>query len=249
MNTEDSKIVRPDEVQNANGLIDRSRRSFAKVGVVAPVIMTLNSKVALGTVPYHCTVSGKLSGNHSSHHDWDQACPTGCQVKHWKNNCATSAPNNPNGHIEDWKKCGVRPYSITKTSTTKKTCKFPPVTRAFNPDVNGYDLIKNQFGLPGNNNVEYPATTCNTVFGNGVEKSFYEVLATRDRDDVLYCAVADYLNVGSGKLVIDGINKNDIVNIYKVATGNLPSCPTSGGSTVTSASVAGSFLQDICPLD
>lgn len=58
MSAKSNKIVKLDESQNANQTVDKSRRSFAKVGVVAPVIMTLASRPALGAV---CSVSGYIS--------------------------------------------------------------------------------------------------------------------------------------------------------------------------------------------
>lgn len=58
MSAKSNKIVKLGESQNANQAVDTSRRSFAKVGVVAPVIMTLASRSALGAV---CTTSGFVS--------------------------------------------------------------------------------------------------------------------------------------------------------------------------------------------
>jgi len=48
--------------------IDEQRRRLAKGGLAAPIVLgTLLSRPVLGAAPYNCTVSGKLSGNTSSH--------------------------------------------------------------------------------------------------------------------------------------------------------------------------------------
>jgi len=44
--------------------VDQRRRMLAKGGLVAPIVLgTLMSRPVLGAAPYHCTISGKLSGN------------------------------------------------------------------------------------------------------------------------------------------------------------------------------------------
>lgn len=49
-------------------VVDENRRRLTKGGLAAPVVLaTLASKNALAAAPYNCTVSGKLSGNTSSH--------------------------------------------------------------------------------------------------------------------------------------------------------------------------------------
>lgn len=48
MNAEDSKIVETDESQNVHQSVDKSRRSFSKSGLIAPVIMTLANRSAWG---------------------------------------------------------------------------------------------------------------------------------------------------------------------------------------------------------
>lgn len=72
--------------QDANLKIDNSRRSFAKKSAtIAPVLMTLANKTALGATPYHCTVSGQQSGNHSGAHDWQTPCNVGDSPSTWAN--------------------------------------------------------------------------------------------------------------------------------------------------------------------
>lgn len=71
------------------------RRRLAKGGMAAPVVLaTLASKPVLGTenIPYHCTISGKLSGNTSSHHDTTNCQTLGFSPGYWKNHSSWPAP-------------------------------------------------------------------------------------------------------------------------------------------------------------
>lgn len=44
--------------------VDEQRRRLTRGGLAAPIVMgTLLSRPVLGAAPYHCTISGKLSGN------------------------------------------------------------------------------------------------------------------------------------------------------------------------------------------
>lgn len=72
------------------GRVSASRRQFAKAGVGAPVVLgSLLSKPALGA-GYHCTISGQLSGNISSH-PTDNCSALGGSPTYWMTN------NWPNG--------------------------------------------------------------------------------------------------------------------------------------------------------
>ncbi len=73
---ENRNLDKSNESQNAGATVNKARRSFAKAGVIAPVIMSLTSKTALGATPYLCTLSGQLSGNQSSTRVTG-SCPTG----------------------------------------------------------------------------------------------------------------------------------------------------------------------------
>ena len=59
MNSENNHVIKPNQSLDANHDVDKSKRSFAKAGVLAPVIMTLTSRSALGT-PI-CAPSGFVS--------------------------------------------------------------------------------------------------------------------------------------------------------------------------------------------
>lgn len=68
------------------GGVDENRRNLTKGGLAVPIVLaTLASKNALATsAPYNCTISGKLSGNTSSHGQ-DQPCNVGRTPGYWKN--------------------------------------------------------------------------------------------------------------------------------------------------------------------
>lgn len=91
--------------------LDKSRRSFAKSGVVAPVLMTLASKTALGSV-YQCTISGMQSGNASSHSEDMSVCKTGLSPNVWLNNVDTATTPN----YVQWIAAGVCPVRVEKKS-------------------------------------------------------------------------------------------------------------------------------------
>jgi len=59
MNNESKHVNKPNQSQDTNHTVDKSKRSFAKVGVLAPVIMTLASRSALGGQV--CAPSGFVS--------------------------------------------------------------------------------------------------------------------------------------------------------------------------------------------
>lgn len=107
MNREEIKIVKSDEAQQIQPVVDKSRRSFSKAGIVAPVIMTLANKTALGATPYHCTMSGQQSGNHSGNHDWTSPCGVGFSPGAWKTPLDTG-----DGSLAQWLNAGAVPYDI-----------------------------------------------------------------------------------------------------------------------------------------
>lgn len=67
-----------------------ARRKFARAGVAAPVVLgSLVSKPVLATgtgdrPPYHCTISGKMSGNFSAHPDTVNCKTLGRSPGYWK---------------------------------------------------------------------------------------------------------------------------------------------------------------------
>lgn len=88
MKIDNKQIVQSDESQTTEQMVDKSRRSFAKAGAVAPVILTLASRPALGGgggggVCF--TPSRSLSRNTSlSQNDKNGLC-NGKSPGYWKN--------------------------------------------------------------------------------------------------------------------------------------------------------------------
>ena len=65
--------------------VDSSRRRFARIGLSGSVVLgSLVSKPVLGAVPYHCTVSGQVSGN-LSRPGLAAACVLGQSPTAWHN--------------------------------------------------------------------------------------------------------------------------------------------------------------------
>lgn len=73
-----------DKHKESSPLPDATRRRISQAGLVAPVVLaTLTSKSALGAAPYNCTISGKLSGNLSTHGGLVN-CAIGRSPGYWK---------------------------------------------------------------------------------------------------------------------------------------------------------------------
>lgn len=73
-----------DKHKVSSPLPDATRRRISQAGLVAPVVLaTLTSKSALGAAPYNCTISGKLSGNLSTHGGL-VTCAIGRSPGYWK---------------------------------------------------------------------------------------------------------------------------------------------------------------------
>lgn len=135
-NKEDTKLV---ETKDVGQLVDKSRRSFSKTGVMAPVIMTLASKTALGD-SYYCTISGMQSGNTSSH-TGGYTCSVGFSPGAWWQNADKTGDSD--GNITQWLLAGVVPFTIekedatTQTTTTETkttvTCQVTQTDRHGNP--------------------------------------------------------------------------------------------------------------------
>lgn len=72
------------EHQTSQPPVNTTRRRLTQGGLAAPVVLaSLASKNALATAPYNCTISGKLSGNTSSH-GTEQPCAIGRSPGYWK---------------------------------------------------------------------------------------------------------------------------------------------------------------------
>lgn len=200
MSTEDNTTIKPDNSQNANQTVDKSKRSFAKVGMVAPVIMTLTSKAALGS-SYYCTISGQQSGNTSSH-GVDIPCGVGYSPGGWWQNASKT---NGDGNIKQWCYANVNPFSIRYNSGPKtKEIRF---NGAWVPATNGsadqlldvYTWIKKAFGANAS------ATTFVSIFGNGDATPVWDVL-NATHGGLKWQAISAYLNasLNQSTKTIDG---------------------------------------------
>ena len=99
-----------EELDSTEKMVDKKRRSVTKAGIVAPVVLTLASKSALGvTWDGRCSISGNMSGN-ASHPD-EGTCE-GYTPGYWKN------------HPASWSVTGYVPASCTTgTSGQYGKCK------------------------------------------------------------------------------------------------------------------------------
>lgn len=220
MSTEDNKIVKPDESQKDSSLIDKSRRSFAKAGMVAPVIMTLTSKTALGN-SYYCTISGMQSGNMSSH-TGGYTCGVGISPGGWWQNATKT--KNPDGNLNQWGATKCNPYTIKTVNSGSSKGNYVSYQgtwyKADSTSLSGssswstiFNTIKQQVG----NNAK--ATTFNSIFGGNDTRSLWDVL-DQDQGSLEWHAIADYLNAelnqATGKFspVYDDITPAYIVAVY-----------------------------------
>lgn len=230
MSTKNNKVVKPDEDQNASQTVDRSRRSFAKVGAVAPVIMTLTSKTALGSV-YQCSISGVHSGNTSSHSSNTSVCGVGISPGGWWQN-AHKLKGDPNGGLDDWLCAGVNPFSI-KLDLGVKQIQLNKVWTA------GYDAVYDEIIL--HSSFSSTSTSFSSLFGSapgGGAVSMHDVLYLHQGGGgtLEFHAVAGYLNAAAYangckpefETVYSGITPQDIVGLYILAMTGTPFTSSSG---------------------
>ncbi|MDO9047756.1 MAG: hypothetical protein Q7U66_08480 [Methylobacter sp.] len=217
MNAKSNEIVKPDKNKNINQTIDKSRRSFAKAGIVAPVIMTLTSKTVLGESPYHCTVSGMHSGNQSSRIGGGDNCHTGFSPGAWK-----TPGNSGDGSLDQWLAAGCSPFTINvlhpncvsgifkENTALSELCGTNKVFGALKAK-DAYTKILNS------NHIN--ATTFSDKFGGGDNRSFHEILMTEE-GSLKFHAIADYLNAAlspkpsSFGSIYDNISPSYIVDVY-----------------------------------
>lgn len=95
-------LIEPKD-QDSLPQIDEQRRRLSKGGLVAPIVLgTLLSRPVLGAAPYNCTISGKLSGNTSSHGQ-PVSCAIGKSHGFWKNTTQ---------HLGDWGYASLAPGDL-----------------------------------------------------------------------------------------------------------------------------------------
>ena len=97
-------------------VVNETRRRLTKGSLAAPVVLaTLSSKNALAAVPYNCTVSGKLSGNTSSHGSPVSCSSLGVSPGCWKSpHVVGAAPN----YIDTRWPAPYKPSSLFTTAFT-----------------------------------------------------------------------------------------------------------------------------------
>lgn len=128
-----------DENTQSSTQPNQQRRRFAKAGLATPVVLaTLISKPVLGAnFSYHCTVSGKLSGNTSAPHGDGSCGITGVKTADtWKT--LTPVGNWPAGSLNNQNN-GPR---LFRTSPSSGTPKFSNVyKKPNNSDATLLDVL------------------------------------------------------------------------------------------------------------
>lgn len=185
MKSENKKETIVEYDQNTAQSVDKSRRSFSKAGIVAPVIMTLTSKVALGDTPYHCTISGQQSGNHSGNHDWSTPCGVGFSPGAWK----TPLSGQGDGSLAQWLTAGAVPYDVLLVSQqTTIQCKSKNNGK-YNKTTKVQIKINNKWvdvSVDTENNV----TSCSQITtSNGSKKYYIDGSGQYIQSDTVYDAI------------------------------------------------------------
>ncbi|CAG1020192.1 hypothetical protein MTYM_00119 [Methylococcales bacterium] len=218
MSAENKKVVRTDESRNSNLAVDKSRRSFSKAGVVAPVIMTLTSKTALGGV-YQCTISGIQSGNQSSH-PGEYDCHVGISPGGWWQNATKTS--NADGNLNQWCLAGVNPFTIRRkriNGSYVNQVSYQGSWKSGGEWATIYTKIFDTFGAGAQ------ATTFQSIFGSASfgTKSMWDML-DQYNGSLEWHAIADYLNAalnqatGAFNPVYEDITPAYIVSIYNSTT-------------------------------
>jgi hypothetical protein len=81
--------------QDTRPKIDEQRRRLTKGGLAAPIVIgTLLSRPVLGDAPHHCTISGQVSGNMSTHDQSTLCSSLGSSPSVWANSSPSSWPGS-----------------------------------------------------------------------------------------------------------------------------------------------------------
>ncbi len=133
--------------------INEQRRRLAKAGLAAPVVMgALLSRPVLGAnAPHNCTISGKLSGNTSTHGE-EVVCSTlGLSPGYWKNHTAAWGDLLPTAIFNTvfadafwWQTKNANSFKLAKPNTTD-----------FFPDPTLIQILNSGGGMNGDRN--FPA--------------------------------------------------------------------------------------------
>ncbi len=215
MHKENNKTVKSGKARKIQS-VDKSRRSFTKIGAITPVIMTLASKSALGQTPYQCTVSGQMSGNHSSH-NWTTQCNVGFSPGAWK-----TPGESGDGNIHQWKTAGCNPHTTTPLNQNAVKGFFSNTgSESYKTGTQktfGNLQAKDAF-ITLSSPTYVNATTFKQIFGGTNSKTLHQILM-QDTGSLEFHAVADYLNAklhqasGAFSPVYDNITPEYIVSVY-----------------------------------
>ena len=115
--------------------VNEQRRRLTKGGLAAPVVMgTLLSRPVLGAAPHHCTISGQVSGNMSTH-DQSILCSTlGRSPSNWADDSPSSWP----GSLTDSSGTPLL-FNLAPSSTNPK---FADVYSKGGADANVQEVLK-----------------------------------------------------------------------------------------------------------
>lgn len=248
MSAENQKVVRPDESQDPKQTVDKSRRALTKAGGIAPIVMTLASKTALGA-PYQCSISGMQSGNASSHATDLSVCRTGYSVAQWAGVDSVGTTSSPN--INDWITAGINPFRVEykgsnyyyqKSGVCSGSASGNALTMCqaiFNSPA--FPVANSNPGLCTSGNVSYKAETAfSSVFGGTLTLSFWDALSG---SDIKRDACVDYLNAKLG--LIPGMTPQDIIDLYKLAAFGTPF--THGSMVILNSTSAALLLINLHP--
>lgn len=274
MSAKNNKVDLSEENKNASQAVDKSKRSFTKAGVAAPIIMTLASNTALGST-LHCSMSGAQSGNASSTVSTPPKCAAGFSPGGWwKNACKTG---NQDGNLNHWCKTGLTPYSIKTTTTgssknritTKSVIyKTVPMNTTSTPssctDLPGCTTWADIFTTITGYKLQ-TAIPFSLIFGSiplsGIDGPLWDVLNQKS-GTLEWHAICDYLNAklyATGNAptfasIYSGVSASDIVGLYKLARFGSPSFTSSSGTLIdgsfndgSGGSGASSYLAAIHP--
>ncbi|MGZ0078561.1 hypothetical protein [Methylomonas sp. YC3] len=268
MNRIDEQKRTAEESQHVAKPLDKSRRSFAKAGVIAPVLMTLTSKTALGSV-YQCTISGVQSGNVSSHSEDMSVCRAGHTALAWRGNVDTVDVNTQYGthpNINDWISARVNPFQVKKSwsgnSTSNLTYKYYKytsesagslVTATSSAQIKMCELIVANFPKTstttggGTTTETYDATTFSSVFGStAAATTFFQTLFSAPSVDLRGAASIDYLNASINGLIPD-VNSDEIKKLYLLAI-NSANTFYDGSLLISNSDGAKELLRSLVPL-
>ncbi len=247
MNTKENGTVESGESKKSAQVINSTRRSFAKVGVLAPVVMTLTSKTVLGA-NYQCTISGAQSGNTSQNSEDMTACRRGYLASEWAGSATLTTGN---GNITDWHTSQVLPYKIRRKNSPDFVYEYDlngdnnwiSADSALSAVLAQFYLLNLPYMVVDISITPYEilnATTFVDIFGNGDAVAVHNKLLSSNTD-LSYDASVDYLNA---KLdLISPISPQDVIDLYKLGANGITFAD--GNKTISNQAGAIDLLKNL----